>query len=354
MRAICVRPSALGRRLLSQSMGIDTVKHSSRPFKIAESLQEAGAAIWPTQDRETGRVLFMPGGSFAGQAERSFAGLGTILIPTSLSVRSIAAVSESIRIADRLHAEIILLHVFEQQDPRFRAGCHLDDQIARCRLTGEQQAILDRCLETSQRVRPRFAIGSCAETIVHTAREERADIIVMQTPRVSGWRSIFFSSGISDAVFAAAPCPIWTATGESFQKQKSNIRQILCAVAPQAGSERLLRWASGLALQCNAVLSIVYAGSMPEPIKVRVPFGAGIIPSAPSILEWIESLQENAGTRAAVWLRDGEAADRISWVAENVEADVVVIGRGPAAPFAASAAGVYRFTKRMPCPVVSC
>ena len=68
----------------------------------------------------------------------------------------------------------------------------------------------------------------------------------------------------------------------------------------------------------------------------------------------IEKLQRNVGTHAEVDLEMGDISKSVSLAAENLKADLMVIGRGAAAGVLGRfRTHAYAIIRQSPCPVVS-
>ena len=107
-----------------------------------------------------------------------------------------------------------------------------------------------------------------------------------------------------------------------------------CAVDLGPESERIVRWATTLAGEYGAELSLIHAGP-PE--------------SRPAL----ESLQQHAAGHARLIVETGDAAQVIRNAAQRESADLVVIGRGGAGEEGRLRSRVFGIIRNSPCPVIS-
>jgi nucleotide-binding universal stress UspA family protein len=137
-----------------------------------------------------------------------------ICFATDFSPSSQAAWPWVVALAKAANAEVDLVHVmFEPVVDR-----HLSpDAISRMVKALEEQGRLEveRFLERSElpgdRIRVRLTHGVVGEQIVHHAREQAADLIVMGT---HGWSGVvrWMLGSVANHVIQMAPCPVLTVT----------------------------------------------------------------------------------------------------------------------------------------------
>lgn len=136
--------------------------------------------------------------------------LKRILVPTDLSDCARPALAHARLVAEQADAELILLHVidpatFDAYNPPTAYAVH--EGIIRKRME-----ILERTAqETSQALKVRCSVvtGNVAGEIIHQARCEEADLIVMSTHGLTGFRRWLLGS-IAERVVRTASCPVLT------------------------------------------------------------------------------------------------------------------------------------------------
>jgi len=135
-----------------------------------------------------------------------------ILAPVDFSSPSEAAVSVAAEMASKMDSELCLVHVVPMLPtlPSFSTALHegeyekeLHDEAGR-RLA----KIADRL--GKQGIRAITKVGTANEVgmeIVRTAEEDQADLIVIATHGMTGWRKLAFGS-VAEKVVRLATCPV--------------------------------------------------------------------------------------------------------------------------------------------------
>lgn len=150
-------------------------------------------------------------------------------------------------------------------------------------------------------------------------------------------------------------CPVWTTVhAEAAPAEVVPCERILCAVDLTARSRSVLDYASWLAREYGARLGIVHA---PSAIDVSVAFSAGdefqqaVLDRA---AKGVETLQQQAGTSAEVFINPGSPPTIIAAAAQLFRADLLVIGRhmGEGLP-GELFQSAYGILTESPCPVIS-
>ena len=184
--------------------------------------------------------------------------------------------------------------------------------------------------------------GDPSGSIVDFAHNEKCDLIVMPTHGYGPFRRFILGSNTAK-VLHDADCPVWTGVHleDAPSAQSISIRNVLCAVdlGPQSG--KTLAWATHLAQEFGARLTLLHAMSC----------GPG---SQPAAAEELRTLLGEAGAEGEMLLETGEAAKTICDAAARLRSDVLVIGRGSAAGvFGRLRTNAYAIIRQSPCPVVS-
>jgi len=255
--------------------------------------------------------------------------LKRILFPVDFSTHSILAAPYVDAFAQQFGAELILLYVvqpLEYNSPLGGStGIHWDD--------------LDRVLAKPGRHIERLTEhGEAASKIVECARTRDVDLIMMQTQGLGVYRRLILGSNTAK-VLHDAECPVWTGVhlGETPRVVNPVCRRIVCALDLESRSEKILLWGAGLAAAYGAELTLVHVAT--DSRRAR---------------QELDDLQKKAGTSATVRIEAGEPSKVVPYVAGELNADVVVIGRhsneGLLGRLATSA---YSMIRESPCPVIS-
>jgi nucleotide-binding universal stress UspA family protein len=134
-----------------------------------------------------------------------------ILVPTDFSAPADAALTYAIDLASKLGASISLVHVFD--DP---SGIHTGEYVPMpSEMRGEIVADLRRRLAElvakrgHSELNPQLLVGPTARTIVETARDSGADLIVIGTHGRHGMSRLLIGS-VAERVVRTATCPVLT------------------------------------------------------------------------------------------------------------------------------------------------
>lgn len=129
--------------------------------------------------------------------EKNF--ISRILVPTDFSDRSAAAFRYAIALAKPLKAHLILVHVI--------------DPTEGLAFTHDRRRLLDDlskgALKEKIPVEVHLAHGAPLEEILHSAKREKADLIVLGAHERSGADHLF-TECVAEKVTEAAPCPVVT------------------------------------------------------------------------------------------------------------------------------------------------
>jgi universal stress protein A len=151
------------------------------------------------------------------------AGITHILVPTDFAPASDAALACARNLAEKYGARLSMLHILTNPEatgvwtPEMFMPASVE---ARERLTREAEERIERALTPEERSRTevtiQIRIGSVAEHILESAREQRVDLIVMGTHGRRGLSHLLLGS-VAEHVLRSAPCPVLTtrATAET-------------------------------------------------------------------------------------------------------------------------------------------
>ena len=137
-----------------------------------------------------------------------------ILCPTDFSEPSMKGVRAAAEFAEKYSVEVILLHVVPPAHtltpPTIPSGKVIEYYED---LTRFAQKFLEELAEEkfpkAVSVSSKVVQGNPSDEIVRTAREEKADLIVIATHGATGWRRFMFGS-VAEKVVRMAECPVLT------------------------------------------------------------------------------------------------------------------------------------------------
>jgi nucleotide-binding universal stress UspA family protein len=151
------------------------------------------------------------------------------------------------------------------------------------------------------------------------------------------YRRLIIGSSVAK-VLHDADCPVWTGVHleDAPPLEKLHTERVLCAVDLNRPSVRVLQWASQLAKEYQAELTLLHVSSEP---------------GASSALE---ELQREVGSTAKLQVREGDPAKVVAETARDVRADLLVIGRrAEIGLLGRLEMTAYSIIRDSPCPVVS-
>ena len=259
-----------------------------------------------------------------------------ILLPVDLPNPSLGVVHQAATLAHRFHSEIVMLHVVT---PESHAAGVPDDgpELAGWDMLAEivrsARKHLDQSLgpELEGLVIRRVSVkGDPAHAIVQTAQEERTDLIMM--PSHGYTFDQFLLGSVTAKVLSRTECPVWTGAHlEKSTAQEFAIRNILCAVDFGARSHKTVSWASRIAAEFGAHLTLAHVNAS---VEIWGPGGSYINP------EWKEAmfrdasqhlgkLQQDLGVKADVLVGTGDVPKVLSQLAKQTKADLLVTGCYP-------------------------
>ena len=259
-----------------------------------------------------------------------------ILLPVDFPNTSLRVIHQAAALAHHFHAEIVMLHVATALSHAAgvpEGGPELARWDMLAEITRAAEKNLDQSLEpelhdlTIERL---LVKGGAARAIVQTARDERADLIMM--PSHGDAFSQFLLGSVTAKVLHGSECPVWTdAHVERLPAHEFAIRNILCAVTFDPHNRKSLSWAAQMAAEFGAHLTLAHVTAG---VKFWGPGGGYISPEWKEALvsdasQHIAKLQQEMGIKADVFIGSGDAAKVLCQVAKQTKADLLVTGCYP-------------------------
>ena len=261
--------------------------------------------------------------------------LKRILFPVDFSERCRGAAAYVEALAGRFEAELLLLHVVEP--------AAYNRTLAEEPLIGHQEILGFFGADLKHlRVESLVQHGEAAAKIVECAAARHADLIMMPTQGLGMYRRLIIGSNVAK-VLHDADCPVWTGVHleQAPPLEKVHTERVLCAVDLKRPSALVLDWASQLAKEYQAELTLLHVVSNP-------------VGSDPDARRGLEELQKTVGSNAALRILDGDPAKTVAEAARELGADLLVIGRrAEIGLLGRLEVTAYSIIRRSPCPVVS-
>lgn len=281
-----------------------------------------------------------------------------ILFPVDFSASCVAMAPYVKRAAVIWEAKVTLLHVFDlYSHDAVQLYVRPLSEVAE-----EQQSLarvkLNSFLKTEFPIEecPRVLLaGDAARKIVHLARTNDFDLIVMPTHAGFFRRTLLGST--TAKVLNDADCPVLTTQhAETISPRQIEHREWVCAIGLSADSERVLQYASRAAAAVRANLTLVHvihANGTDLPIQLDL---EERLQSAKreAASRRIEELARAAGSHAPVRIATGAIKDTLTEEADRLRADVLVMGRSPQSGALGRLRDLsYAVVRDAPCPVLS-
>ncbi len=194
-----------------------------------------------------------------------------------------------------------------------------------------------------------------SEGIAGLVRQRGIDLVMMPTRGLGGIRRFLLGSTTAK-VLDEVECPVWTGVHpeQELAASPAEIRHVVCAIDLGPQSTRVLQWASALAADFSAQLTVLHASPQLEPVIGLVHDPEWRAHVAEALEAEIAGIQTAAGVSSTVRLESGEPAKAVCRAAAGLSADVLVIGRSaPGGVLGRLRTHSYAIIRQSPCPVVS-
>ena len=288
--------------------------------------------------------------------------LTKILLPVDFSERCVRAIRRALPVlANHFNSEITVLHVIPTYSlfGPAKMGMTLPPDLV-VKVKAQAQQHLDDFVKKALSDRHAMAVlleGDPARTIAAFADSAKSDLIMMPTHGYGTFRKLLLGS-VTSKVLHDANCPVWTSAHlDTLPSPEAplSLGHILCAIDLGVHSAPTLSWAHQLAAEYGAKLTLVHVVASLDPRTEGYYFAPEwqkfVIDKA---MEDIDKLQQSIHVKADVHIEVGDVSKSVSSAAQNLRADLLVIGRGVTVGtlgrFRTHASAIIR---QSPCPVVS-
>lgn len=283
-----------------------------------------------------------------------------ILVPVDFSDRCAGAVRYASSLARHYGSEVCLLHVVPNPVyglPGIEYGGPAvmevsDDWVEEIRKNLESfgQNVLG-----DANVYRTVLKGDPSEEIVNFAHNEHVGTIIMPT---HGYGPVkrFLIGSVTAKVLHDCDCAIFTGVHMDAAPTADPIEfgEVLCALDLGPQSATALAWAGRFACDHHARLRIIHTICAPEP-KFATHLGDNWRDEVSKVARAeIQRLQEEVGTKATVYLEDGNIPSEVCSLADAIRADLLVIGRSSwRGSHGRLRSNSYAIIRQSPCAVVS-
>ncbi len=255
----------------------------------------------------------------------------TILLPVDIPIVSLGVIHQAATLARHFHSEIVMMHVATAEshaagvpeDSSELAGWDLLAEILK-EAQKQQDQSLGPVLD-GLAIRRMSVKGDPARTIVQTAEQEEADLIMM--PSHGSTFNQFLLGSVTAKVLHGTECPVWTgAHVEESPVQEFAIRNVLCAVDLSPHSDEVVSWAALMATEFGARLTLAHVTAS---VEFWGPGGSYVDQKWKEELvddasQRIAKLQKDMGIKADVLIGSGDVPKVLSQAAKQTKADLLV------------------------------
>jgi nucleotide-binding universal stress UspA family protein len=268
------------------------------------------------------------------QVKRTILPIETILCPIDFSDPSYTAVDRAGELASHFGAELCVLSVTPPPAPELGgAAFTFGDYMRECADEAEDKimTLIAARVPAAVKARPVLGYGNVAGEIKRVAREENADLIVMATHGLIGWRHLIFDS-VTDRTIQRTSCPVLSIHYERARAAKAllPVRRILAPTDFSALSLVAVDNAVELAGHFHAELDLLHV--VPTLAEELAPgeynlseYDANRLNMArEQLCDVIEARASDEVTLHPL-VRLGNAADEIQRAAQAEKADLIVI-----------------------------
>lgn len=274
-----------------------------------------------------------------------------VLVPTDMSDFAKLALRYAALFRERLGSTLTLLYADEFYFPidllEVPMGYYLENAPeAKAKL---QEKLREYVNETvgPKGVETTIVQDAPARAIVNTARDMRADLVIMGTHGRRGWRRALLGS-VAENVLHESDVPVLTVTPGSMDLSlPPSIRRVLCPVNFTRVAREALQQASALAHAFDAELTVVYVAEGIEP---------PLVPEVESAFRmWVDPQVRDRSRFSQILVRNGDPAARVLNAATELKSDLIVLGAQHKFFSDATIIGTttQRITRFATCPVLT-
>lgn len=285
--------------------------------------------------------------------------LKKIILPVDFSTRAATAASHARVMAKQYGATVIALHVMRPfqlaaEGVDVPSAAVLDWYTQQKPLLESQLEEFARIYLTGCKVKTVFREGEPSAEILRCAREEAADLILISTHGYGPFRRFLLGS-VAAKLLSDSDIPVLTGAHiEVPEGEKEKIESVLVAVDLDGRAAKLIETGGSIAREFGAKLHIVHASPDDGAGAAQYMDATWRTEVAKQIRQRLEAEVQMAGVEAATHVYPGEAAKVVRKTAEEVKADLVILGRHMDHTLLGRLrTHSYAIVREAPCPVLS-
>jgi len=282
--------------------------------------------------------------------------IANILFPVDFSPSCIAMAPYVKRAATLLGAKVSLVHVVDLASYNgfelyVRPPSEVSEDLT---IIGRERLDVFLAHEFPLSGHPRILVAGDAATQIAEVAKSGFDLIIMPTHAGTFRRMLIGST--TAKVLNDVNCPVVTSRhAETIAPRPLEHREWLCTVGLGEDSERVLRYAHQAAAEARSNRHIIHAIQATDPnLPVRLDLEEEIqSEETEEARQRIADLQRRVGSRAPVRIVVGPIKDALLEAARRLDADVLMIGRGPHGAHDRLRDLTYAVVRDSPFPVLS-
>jgi nucleotide-binding universal stress UspA family protein len=279
--------------------------------------------------------------------------LKNILFATDLDVSANRALPFAIALAGRYGAKFYAAHVITMETYALARPETIDVTSAeiQAHVRRALKQIIDPLRQHGQSCEALLGSGDVTAVLMEFVRNHDVDLVVVGTSSRSGLGKVLVGS-TAEEVIREAPCPVLTVGPHVKADASVEVRSIVCAADFSPGSLRAAEFAVSLAHEYQADLTLMHVvgGVLTESSYLAIQ------PSEKRLREMVPT-KDRLLHEPRVVVEIGPVADRILAIANELLADIIVMGVRGAGAFGRTASHfgsiAHRVVALAPCPVMT-
>lgn len=280
-----------------------------------------------------------------------------ILYPVDLSEQSRQAAPFVKAMAKRFHSGVAMLHVIDLPvsmygPPEAAWGLLMNGDQFREDREAEFECFLEQEFAGVPVVRE-LVEGDAATQIDCYARTKKVDLIMIPTHGYGAFRRLLLGS-VTAKILHDARCPVWTGVHinePASPRNAERCRRVVCAIDSNPKDAQVIEWAQEFAERSGAGLTLVHA--IPSADASSHPNQGFREALFKAVRENMDKMLEGAGLTADITLHGGKPERVVHDAVLDLDADLVVIGRGVDHALGRLRSNAYAIIRESPCPVIS-
>ncbi|MGC2662347.1 MAG: universal stress protein [Bryobacteraceae bacterium] len=282
--------------------------------------------------------------------------ISRILVPVDFSERCLEMIPYAALLGAKYDAEILLLHAINPiySIPAIGGIGPILVPLPESMIKAVSERLDTFAADLLQGLNVKRLVyeGDPVEQVTEFAESGNVQLVVVPT-HGHGMVRRFLLGSVTAKILHDVPCPVLTSRQP--ETSPKAIHRILCAVDLRPPSQGILTWASQMARDLGATLSIVHV--VP---RLHSHLDQELAPTArlaeesdarARLVALVTELDEEVAPACDTYVQEGEVIATISSLAHSINADLLVIGRGREADGIKPTG--YSIIRQAPCAVLS-